>query len=108
MGQFIRPVLETIVSLAIKNFVKENVPLSMSNYPNTWAINDCTEYYVHQPLKHVAQRLTWSNYKHANTFKQLVAISPRGTITFVSNLYSGSIYDVSIVKESKCIDSVEP
>jgi len=35
MGQFIRPLLETIVSLAIKNFVKENLPLSMSNYPNT-------------------------------------------------------------------------
>jgi len=38
----------------------------------------------------------------------LVAISPTGTITFVSNLYSGSIYDVSIVKEYKCIDLVEP
>ena len=37
----------------------------------------------------------------------MVAISPTGTITFVSNLYSGSIYDVSIVKESKCIDRFE-
>ena len=47
-------------------------------------------------------------YKHANTFKQLVAIFPTGAITFVSNLYSGSISDVSIVKESKFIDLVEP
>jgi len=59
MCQIIIPVLETIV-LAIKNVVKEMLSLSMSNYPNAWAINDCTEYYVQKPLKHVAQRLTWS------------------------------------------------
>ena len=43
MGQFISSVLETIVSLVIKNVVKENLPLSMPNYPNTRGIIDCTE-----------------------------------------------------------------
>ena len=91
-----------------KDVIKDNLPSSFSKYPNTRAIIDCTEYFVQKPIKPVAQKLTWSNYKHSNTFKQLIAISPTGTITFVSNLYSGSISDASIVKESKFIDLVEP
>jgi hypothetical protein len=53
-----------------------------------------------------AQRTTWSNYKHANTFKLLVGIVPTGTITFISKLYSGSISDQAIVNESGFLDKV--
>lgn len=100
--------LEPLLVWPSKDIVKSNLPHSFAQYPNTRAIIDCTEYYVQKPLKPVAQKLTWSNYKHANTFKQLIAISPTGTIIFVSNLYSGSISDMSIVKESKFVDLVEP
>ncbi len=36
---------------------------------------------------------TYSNYKSTNTLKGLVGISPSGNITFLSQLYSGSISD---------------
>ena len=52
--------LKPVLVWASKHVVKEMLPLSMSNYPNSRAIIDCTEYYVQTPLKHVAQRLTWS------------------------------------------------
>ena len=54
-----------------------------------------------------AQRITWSNYKHNNTFKFLVGIAPTGTIIYISKLYSGSISDVNIVKSSGFLDKVE-
>ena len=39
----------------------------------------------------------YSSYKHHVTYKGLVGISPSGTITFVSKLYTGSISDKEIV-----------
>ena len=90
-----------------KDIVKENLPPSFDKYPNTRAIIDCTEYHVQKPLRPAAQKATWSNYKHANTVKQLVSISPNGAITFLSDTFPGSISDVAIVKESGFVEMVQ-
>lgn len=90
-----------------KEINKANLPKSFSNYPRTRAIIDCTEYYVQKPLRPAAQKATWSSYKHSNTLKQLIAITPSGAISFLSDVYSGSISDAAIVRESKFVDLVE-
>ena len=41
---------------------------------------------------------TYSNYKSANIFKRLVAISPARHIIFVSSLYTVSISDTKLVE----------
>ena len=85
-----------------------NLPKSFKDFPHTRAIIDCTEYFVQKPLRPYAQRITYSSYKHANTFKQLVAIQPSGAISFLSKLYVGNISDQAIVKTSGFLDLVEP
>ncbi len=84
-----------------------NLPNSFKDYPKTRVVIDCTEFFIEKPFRPNAQRSTWSNYKHANTFKLLVGIMPTGTITFLSKLYSGSISDVSIVEKSGLLDKLE-
>ena len=42
----------------------------------------------------------YSNYKSHVTLKGLVGISPSGALTFVSQLYAGSISDKEIVRRS--------
>jgi len=42
------------------------------------------------------QSSTWSEYKHHNTAKFLVACTPNGAISFVSPVYVGSISDVEL------------
>jgi len=64
--------------------VKGNLPASFKALPRTKVIIDCTEIYVEKAFRPSAQRSTWSNYKHANTFKLLVGIMPSGAFTFVS------------------------
>ena len=54
-----------------------------------------------------AQSQTWSNYKHHNTFKVLVAISPIGQVTFVSKLWGGRASDKAITKESGILDLLD-
>ena len=46
----------------------------------------------------------FNNYKHHTTVKGLIGISPGRTITFISQLYTGSISDREIVVRSGLLD----
>ena len=46
------------------------------------------------------QSSTWSEYKHKNTAKFLVACTPSGAISFVSPVYVESISDVELTHRS--------
>ena len=86
---------------------KRTVVIRVKAYPRTRVVIDCTEFYVQKPFRPLAQRTMWSHYKHANTFKLLVGIMPLGAFTFLSDLYSGSISDIDIVKKSGFMDIIE-
>ena len=53
------------------------------------------------------QQLTFSRYKNHNTYKALVGISPSGVVTFVSELFPGSISDKEIVRRSGLLGLLE-
>ena len=46
------------------------------------------------------QAATWSDYKHRNTLKFLIGISPTGYITFLSDCYGGRASDRFICSDS--------
>ena len=52
-------------------------------------ILDCAEVFIERPKSLINQACTWSEYKHHNTIKFLVDISPTGYITFLSDFYGG-------------------
>ena len=53
------------------------------------------------------QSSTWSNYKHHNTAKFLLACTPNGAICFISPLFVGSISDVELTRECGFLDKLE-
>ena len=55
-------------------------------------IIDCTEIFTQKPSS------LFSSYNNLTTFKGLIGISPHGSVTFVSSLFSGCISDVEITK----------
>ena len=67
-------------------------------YPTTRVVLDATEIFVEKPSLPDIQQMTFSSYKNTNTFKALVGISPSGAITFVSELFSGSISDKELTR----------
>lgn len=77
-------------------------------YPTTRVIIDCTELFIETPSSLNIQSSTWSSYKHHNTFKGLVGISPTGACIFVSRLYTGGISDQEITRCSGILDLVKP
>ena len=77
-------------------------------YPRTRAILDCTEIFIEKPSELNIQSSTYSLYKHHNTFKLLIAISPSGAVTLVSDLYPGSISDKQLTLRSGILNLFQP
>ena len=73
-------------------------------YSSTRVIIDCTEVRCQMPSSLQLNGELFSNYKHRTTLKGLIGISPGGAITFISQLYTGSISDREIVARSGFLD----
>ena len=76
-------------------------------YPTTFAIIDGSELFIETPSDLHTQSSTWSNYKHHNTAKFLVACTPNGAISYISPLYVGSISDVELTRVSGFLKKIE-
>ena len=60
------------------------------------------------PSQPRTQSATFSNYKHHNTAKGLVGISPKGDFTFVSELYAGNTSDKQVTNYCGIFNLLEP
>ena len=83
------------------------MPKQFKAYPTTRIIIDRTEIFIEVPSSMKSQSQTWSQYKHHNTWKALVGISPNGLVTFVSKLWSGRVTDKMLTKESGLLDMLD-
>ena len=66
------------------------------------------EVFIETPKNLDLQKLTWLEYKHHNTVKILVAVTPNSSICFVSKTYPGSISDKKITSDSNFLNKVLP
>ncbi|XP_064462131.1 uncharacterized protein LOC135372454 [Ornithodoros turicata] len=84
-----------------KEKVQEEMPPAFrEKYSSTRVILDATEIKCQTASSLALQSARFSNYKSTNTFKGLIGMSPDGTVTFVSNLFPGSISDKECVRQS--------
>jgi len=76
-------------------------------YPKTRVIIDCTEFFTENPQSLMNKSLMYSHYKSHMTYKALLGVSPAGAITFVSDLWAGSISDKQITRSCGILDLCE-
>lgn len=85
--------------------MNENMPESFRiTNPFTRATLDCTEEKVQTPSSKVLNSQIYSNYKNHTTFKGLIGITPCGTVSFISSVYTGWISDKEITARSGILD----
>ena len=87
-----------------KKAIKETMPEDFKQKYSSTRVIDCTEVRCQIPSSLHLNGELFSNYKHHTTLKGLIGISPGGAITFVSQLYTGSISDREIVVKSGLLD----
>ena len=81
--------------------VDEHMPADFKEkYPSTRVIIDCTKIRCQMPKSLCLNSELFSSYKNHTTLKGLIGIAPGGTITFISQLYTGHISDREIVMRS--------
>lgn len=100
--------LKQLIFRPHRSVILSNLPVAFrANYNETSEIIDAFEIEIQKPSDPVHQALTWSEYKKANTIKYLVAGTPDGFVTYVSNGYGGKISDVALVRESGYLDTLQ-
>ena len=72
------------------------------------SIIDCFELFIEKPSDLLAKSCTWSQYKHYNTAKYLISITPQGIISFISNGWGGRVSDKHIVEHSGYLNNLLP
>ena len=78
----------------------QHLSSAFKSYKNCACFIDCTKIFIQRPLNLEACAITWSNFKHTNTIKYLIGISPAGAVTFLSHGWSGHISDKQLTIES--------
>ena len=70
--------------------VRTTMPMAFRKFfSKCICIIDCTEVFIDWPSDLKVRAQTWSNYKQHNTVKFLIAVTPQGTISFVSKAWGG-------------------
>ena len=71
-------------------------------------IIDCFELFTVTPSGAKNQVMTYSNYKHHQTIKYLIGISPQGVITFISSGWGGRAHDKHITENERLLEKLLP
>lgn len=74
----------------------------------TTVIIDCYEVFINKPSNYLARAQTFSNYKHHNTIKVLIGITPQGTISFVSQAWGGRTSDKFLTENCALLQKLVP
>lgn len=75
---------------------------------NVTVIIDCFEVFIEKPTNLLARAQTFSSYKHLNTIKVLIGITPQGAICFVSEAWGGRTWDKFLTENCGFLNKLCP
>ena len=74
----------------------------------TTVIIDCFEVFIEKPTNLLARAQTFSSYKHHDTVKVLIGITPQGSISFVSKAWGGRTSDKFLTENCGLMNKLLP
>jgi hypothetical protein len=100
--------LAPLITFYTREEIAKTLPKEYKNFRNIRCIIDCSEIFIQKPSDLQLQAATWSDYKSHNTLKFLIAITPQGSVAYLSELYGGRTSDRHIVRDSGFLDYINP
>lgn len=101
-------ILRRLIIFYPREEIARSIPNEYVHYKKLRCIVDCTEIFIQTPTDLQCQLATWSSYKHHNTMKFLIAISPQGSIVYLSELWGGRASDKHVVANSSFLRHLVP
>ena len=68
----------------------------------------CFEVFINRPSHLLARAQTWLSYKHHNTVKVLIVITPQSTISYVSQAWGGQTSDKFLTVNCRILNKLLP
>ena len=93
--------------MADRQALRKNLGRCFKNYKNCVCIIDCSEIKIERSFNLNSRAQTWSNYKHSNTIKYLIGITPAGAVSFLSHGWGGRVSDKEIPLKTRFLDYLE-
>lgn len=102
--------LKSLIIWPSRSVSNLNIPLCFKEvfHDKTTVIIDCFEVFIEKPSSLLTQQQCWSNYKHHQTIKFLIGITPQGSICYISETWGGRASDKQIVELSGFLDNIKP
>ncbi|XP_018577280.1 uncharacterized protein LOC108915667 [Anoplophora glabripennis] len=90
--------------------LRKNIPECFKeNFGNrVTVIIDCFEIFCETPLGLLNAARYWSNYKHHHRIKVLIGITPQGTISFISEAWTGRSSDKYLTENCGFLNKILP
>ena len=89
--------------------LRESLPMCFRRaFKSCASIIDCFEIFIERPGTLRARAQTYSQYKHHNTMKYLIGVTPQGTISFISKGWGGRTSDKEITESSGYLNNILP
>ena len=79
-----------------------------SHFKRCICIIDCFEVFCERSTGLKARAQTYSQYKHHNTVKFLIGITPQGSISFISKGWGGRVSDLHLTLHCGLLENLIP
>ncbi len=101
--------LKPLILWPDRDALRETLPMDFRKHcPKCAVIIDCFEIFVERPSSLLARAQTYSSYKHHNTVKYLIGITPQGTVCFISDGWGGRVSDKHLTENSGLFNKLIP
>ena len=101
--------LKPVIIWPDRDALKKTMPMDFrKHFPNCVVIIDCFEIFLDRPTNLLARSQTFSSYKHHNTVKYLIRITPQGTVSFISEGWGGRTSDKYLTKHCSLLNHLVP
>ena len=101
--------LKFLIMWPERESLRRTLPMDFRKYcPNCAVIIDCFEMFIDRPTALLARAQTYSSYKHHNTVKYLIGVTPHGIVSFISSGWGGRASDKYITENSGFLSNLLP